>query len=211
MGLSAASAAEGLPYETVSRGWARESMLLEEDRRDIRACLDGDGVAYERIVRRYEPQVARQMWRFGRDHATQEELTQEVFVQVYFSLSRFRGDAPLLHWIRRIATRVGYRHWKRRDREPNLAPLSDADGAVTKQDDLDPKWAAEALDRLLSRLKPAGRLVMTLMYLDGLTVKEIAERTGWTRAMVKMRAYRARKKLRESAESERMLEEIFDG
>ena len=210
MESGAASAAE-LTWESLPLGRARQSMALEEDRRDIRACLDGDASAYERIVIRYEPRVAGQMWRFARDPATQEELTQEVFVEVYFSLSRFRGDAPLLHWIRRIATRVGYRYWKRRDREPDLAPLTDAHGATADEDDLDPQWAAEVLHGLLGRLKPADRLVMTLMYLDGLAVKEIARRTGWTQAMVKMRAYRARKKLRKIAESETLLEELFDG
>ena len=68
--------------------------------------------AYARLVRRYQSEIADQMWRFSRQVSVAEELVQEVFVEAYFSLAKFRGQSPLLHWLRRIATRVGYRYWK---------------------------------------------------------------------------------------------------
>lgn len=184
---------------------------MDADLRDIRESLAGDGRAFERLVRRYEAQVARQMWRFSRDPAVCEELAQDVFVEVYFSLGRFRGKAPFLHWIRRIATRVGYRFWKRRAKEDAHASLKEWGGVASREQGPDPARAAGILHALLSRLPPADRLVMTLMYLEECGTREIAERTGWTRPMVKMRAYRARKKLREIAEQEDVLEGLFDG
>ena len=54
------------------------------------------------------------MWRFTRNRGEWEELVQDVFVEAYFSLKSFRGRAPLLHWLKKVATRVGYRYWKRR-------------------------------------------------------------------------------------------------
>ena len=57
------------------------------------------------------------MWRFTRDRVQWEELVHDVFVEAYLSLRSYRGEAPLLHWLRKIATRVGYRWWKHRNRQ----------------------------------------------------------------------------------------------
>jgi DNA-directed RNA polymerase specialized sigma24 family protein len=79
---------------------------------DVKASVQGDEDAYERLVRRYEKQITGLLWRFTRDPVQCEELVQQVFVEAYFSLKTYRGDAPLLHWLRRIATRTGYRFWR---------------------------------------------------------------------------------------------------
>ncbi|MHC4628636.1 MAG: sigma factor, partial [Planctomycetota bacterium] len=56
------------------------------DRKDIEACLGGDKDSYARLVRRYEAQITKLMWRFSRDPTICEELVQEVFVEAYLSL-----------------------------------------------------------------------------------------------------------------------------
>ena len=93
------------------------------DAADIELTQNGDGDAYERIVRRHQQELARRLRRFARDRRTLEELVHETFVQAYLSLDRFRGDAPFSHWLHRIAVRVGYRYWKTRQREARVAPL----------------------------------------------------------------------------------------
>ena len=93
------------------------SVVSEEDRRDIHQSLVGDEEAYARIIGRYQPKIAAQMWRFSRDIVVVEELVQEAFVEAYLSLGKFKGRAPFLHWLRKIATRVGYRYWRKRSRE----------------------------------------------------------------------------------------------
>ncbi len=85
---------------------------------DLRAAADGDGDAYGRVIDRYQQTIARRMTRFTRDQRLLEELVHDVFVEAYFSLGGYRGDAPFEHWLQRIATRVGYRYWTRRGREP---------------------------------------------------------------------------------------------
>jgi len=173
------------------------------DERDLRASLNGDESAYERIVKRYEQKVASRMSRFSRDRGDIEELTCEVFVEAWLSLPSFRFEAPLDHWLARIGTRVGYRFWKqkRRDRENRVrleswdAPLSDDKGRI------DPGRAAELLDEVMGRLKPADRLVLTLRYLEGLSVDQTAQRAGWSRTRVKVQAHRARKRLRKILEA----------
>ena len=180
------------------------------DRKDIEACLGGDKDSYARLVRRYESQITKLMWRFSRDRTICEELVQEVFVEAYLSLSSFRGEAPFLHWLRRIGSRVGYRFWKQQAKMKSELPLEDFDAVVTEDtDNLDPSVAADVLHSLLARLPRAERLVLTLMYFEQCGTKEIAERMGWTRAMVKMRAYRARRKLKTIAERENHLEKLY--
>lgn len=177
-----------------------------DDRSDIRAALDGDDAGFRRLVERYEKPIARLMWRFARDRAQCEELTQDVFVEAYFSLRTFRGDAPFLHWLRRIGTRVGYRFWKQQDRERETVQLDDVGPAAAASNPVEPKAAAEIVDRLLSLLDPDDRLVLTLEYLEGCSMQEIAEQTGWTEDAAKMRAYRARGRLRRIAERKNLLE-----
>lgn len=174
------------------------SPVSDDDRRDIDASLGGDEAAYARLVGRYQHLVGAQMWRFSRDPVVVEELVQEAFVECYMSLARFRGRAPFLHWLRRIATRVGYRHWKRKARDQRRREALDQQGPPEPvlPEEPAPSEAAELLHGLFERLPPEDRLVLTLHYFEELDMNEIAERMGWTRSLAKVRAFRARKKLR---------------
>lgn len=183
--------------------------MKNDDFNDIKACLDGDADAYENIVHRYEIQISRLMWRFSRDNATCEELVQDVFVEAYFSLKSYKGKAPLLHWLKKIGTRVGYRFWKERDKAKHFLPLQDFDFAEEgNNDSIDLDIAEKILHSLLSQLSRANRLVLTLMYFENCSIKEIATRMGWTRPAVKMRAMRARNKIKKIAEKEKLLEKL---
>ena len=179
------------------------------DRKDIEACLGGDKDSYEKLIRRYEMQITKLMWRFSRNPAVCEELVQEVFVEAYFSLKSYRGRAPFLHWLRKIGTRVGYRFWKEQEKRKTHVSLTDFD-VIEKEniDSIDSQTAAEILHSLLARLPQADRLVLMLMYFEQKSTREIAEMMGWNRAMVKMRALRARKKIKSIAERENLLEKL---
>jgi RNA polymerase sigma-70 factor (ECF subfamily) len=179
---------------------------------DVAASLKGDDDAYARLVQRYEKPITSLLWRFTRDPAQCEELVQQVFVEAYFSLRTYRGQAPLLHWLRRIATRTGYRFWREKARTPQEAALPDSDILeqieAVEEDRLDPSEAAAILQSLLSRLPPDDRLVLTLLYFEDCSTQEIAERMGWSRAKVKTQALRARRKMKEIAEREHVLERL---
>jgi len=183
----------------------------ESDELDVLQCkqvLAGDNQACAQLFKRHEARVARLMWRFTRDRGTQAELVHEVFVQVYLSLPRFRPHrAPFEHWLFRIATRVGYQFWKAQARRRLMRPLDDFDpAAATAADRIDPAAAAQTLHRLLAQLPSADRLVLTLMYFEDCSMKEIARRAGWNVTLVKMRAYRARKRLKRIIEQNQMTE-----
>jgi len=168
------------------------------DQRDVDASLAGDEAAYARLIDRYQAAIASQMWRFSRDPLVVEELVQETFVEAYLSLPKFRGTAPLLHWLRRIATRVGYRHWKHTQRDRRRRAAFERAGLPETEppEVMTPSEAGEYLHRLLERLPAEDRVVLTLHYFEQLDMNEIAEHMGWTRTLAKVRAYRARKKLR---------------
>ncbi|MBI2195261.1 MAG: RNA polymerase sigma factor [Planctomycetes bacterium] len=178
---------------------SQDSAMDDADVRDIQLTLQGDGDAYGRIVARYETEIGRQMWRFSRERATYEELVHDVFVEAYLSLPGYRGESPLLHWLRKIAVRVGYRHWKRRARLRASAPAphQDWDQEVDpRAEELSDPEAGQRVHALLAQLPPRDRLILTLLYLDERNVEEAARLTGWSRTMVKVQAFRARRKFR---------------
>ena len=177
-----------------------DQAMSEEDNRDIAAAKNGDGDAFGRLVRRYQTVIATQMRRFSRDSAICEELVHDVFVEAYISLRGFRGQAPWLHWLRRIAVRVGYRFWTKRKNLREKVSLSDGDWLCLQGRAPPPSDATEAAEQVqaaLSRLPPADRLILTLIYLDGCTISEAASRGGWTVAGAKLRAFRARSRLKQ--------------
>lgn len=175
---------------------------LPEDRADvadIRASCNGDEEAFARLVRRHQEPISRYLWRFTHDRQHWEVLVHDVFVEAFLSLPGYRGDAPLLHWLKRIATRVGYRFWRserrRRQREVPMASIDEPRSGAADQD----RAAAEASEfvhQLLSMLSHRDRLVMTLVYLEGLTIREVAGLTGWSETLTKVQAHRARNRLR---------------
>ena len=186
------------------------SHLHDADAGDVRAVLAGDAGAFESLVRRHEKTVAVLMWRFSRDLRVRGELVQDVFVEAYLALGGYDRARPFLPWLRRIATRVGYRHWESLERQKRHVRVEEAAPARASADDRVPaaERAAALLDALLARLGTEDRLVLTLMYFENCDLREIAARTGWNRAAAAMRAHRARRRLRKIIESEKLLEDL---
>jgi RNA polymerase sigma-70 factor (ECF subfamily) len=147
------------------------------------------------------------MWRFSRDQRVHEELVQDVFVEAYLSLRTYRGKSPFAHWLSRIATRVGYHYWKQtgRQRTTESFSLQEWDQLISSAtENRNSSQAAALLHELMAKLPPRDRLVLTLRYLEECDVAETARRTGWTKSMVKVQTWRARKKLQQLfAEMER--------
>jgi len=182
--------------------WMVESDGAQADMIDVQASRQGDEDAFRRLVLRHQAALFRQMWRFSRDRAVQEELVQEVFVEAFVSLRGYRGDAPFEHWLRKIATRVGYHYWKRevRDRKRREALQQTPVLPKAPPEDLSPGEAAEWLHEALARLNPKDRLILTLMYFEECDGAEIAARTGWNATLVRVRAHRARQRLKQLLE-----------
>lgn len=173
------------------------------DRRDIALVLQGDRDRYEEIVRRHQGPVAKTLWRFTRDPGRHAELVQETFVQAYMSLDSYRGQAPLEHWLMRIALRAGMAFWRAENRAKALASSPDL-GLFTAPkraaDDLEAQEAGRIVHDVLAALPQRHRLVLTLLYLEEKSVAEIAAITGWSMTLVKVQAWRARARLKKELE-----------
>ncbi len=164
---------------------------------DVNRVQQGDSAAYRAVVERHQRSVTRLMSRFTRDPAVVEELVQTVFIEAWRQIHNFRGEAPLLHWLTVIGTRTGYRFWKQqakqRQRHARLEALPEP---VAREDNSEAAHdAATKVHMVLSTLPPRDRLVLTLLHLEERSLKEISALTGWSLAMVKVQAFRARRKL----------------
>lgn len=165
---------------------------------DIQAIVNGDPNRYARIVARYQPMISKYMWHFSHVPADHERLVHDVFVDAYFGLKNFRGDGPLLHWLRKIATRVGYRHWKSNAAQTALGNVSleshhEEVAAGHAPRALDER--AEVLQAAMNSLRPRDRVVLTLLYIEGISVRDAAAALGWSETLVRVQAHRARRRL----------------
>jgi RNA polymerase sigma-70 factor, ECF subfamily len=186
-----------------------EIHVNEQDRLDIDAAKNGNHEAYRRLVERYEADISRLMYRFSQNDLICEELVQEVFVEAYFSLDSYKFKAPFIFWLKTIASRVGYRLWKRNAKQRKHVNLDDTDEMeAPTEPGLEHDDLLNTVHRLLDQLSPVDRLVLTLMYFDKCSLREIGQRMGWSTPVVKTRAYRARKRMQAIAERDNIWEEI---
>jgi RNA polymerase sigma-70 factor, ECF subfamily len=176
-----------------------------------RQAQGGDESAFAEIVRRYSPRVFSVASRFFRQRSLVEEAAQEVFLKAYTQLGSFEGRGSLEGWLTRIATNTCLNMVRSSKRRPEstvsdltedeaswLDQHSAGDGEQSSvETDL---VATDLADRLLSVLSPEDQ--QTLLMIDGedASIKEVAEATGWSESKVKVRAFRARKKVREAME-----------
>lgn len=173
----------------------------DEELREVLAARAGDEEAFARLIRRHERSIQVQMSRFTRDVGQVRELVQEAFVEAYLGLHTYRGDAPFLHWLRRIATRTGYRYWTREAKQRRIRDAVEAEVWSPRETVQSNEGAADLLLQILAHLVPKDRMVLMLFYLESCTVAEISERTGWSETLVRVRLHRSRNRLRKLIES----------
>jgi RNA polymerase sigma-70 factor (ECF subfamily) len=177
-----------------------------------RQAQDGDESAFAEIVRRYSPRVFSVGSRFFRQRSVVEEAAQEVFLKAYTQLGSFEGRGSLEGWLTRIATNTCLNMVRSSKRRPELtvSDLTDDEqswmdqqsaGDGREQTSVENSLvAADLADRLLAVLPPEDQQALLMIDGEDASIKEVAEATGWSESKVKVRAFRARKKLREAME-----------
>jgi RNA polymerase sigma-70 factor (ECF subfamily) len=175
----------------------------------VAAIRAGDEAAFTQLFERHRQLVSRLGYRFFPRREQVEEIIQEAFVKAYFALNGYQGgyEKSFVSWLARITVHTCYdelRRAKKRnesrlgdlteeeaefltDRLRDLSAGSNVEGSAISRD---------LANKLLARLKPEDRLVLTLLKQEELSIAEIAEVTGWTSAKVKMRSHRAQQGLR---------------
>jgi len=187
------------------------------DEFDWRACLeqvrqrDEDAAAV--LVEHLYPLVIRIVRSHLPRRAAEEDLAQDVFVKMFARLDQYqeRAGTPFEHWVARLAVRTCLDALKAADRRPELrwGDLSEEQAAwldfMLADQSATPNSSAasarEVIEQLLSQLPPDDRLVISLIDLEEKTVREVSEMTGWSGTLVKVRAFRARRKLRKLAQA----------
>ena len=181
--------------------------LRPSDADIVRQILDGNVNAFESLITRYQVLVLK----IVKKHVPPEEVeetVQNAFVRAYRSLPTFKGKSPFSQWLASIAMRACYDYWRRayRSREVPMCALTEKHrewlDAVMSEESVQAvdeagsqKEARELLDYALATLSAQDRMVLELVYLEGLSVKEAADLLGWSTANVKVRSFRTRKKL----------------
>lgn len=131
-----------------------------------------------------------------------------IFIKMFQKLSQFSGKVPLEHWVSRIAVNTCLNEIQSEKVRPEIrhADLSEEEAAVVENLTVssgelapDKQFASKQLvAHLLAALKPAERLVIDLICVQGRSIEEVRQLTGWSAALVKVRAFRARQKMKQN-------------
>jgi RNA polymerase sigma-70 factor (ECF subfamily) len=182
---------------------------MPDDAFDLAACLAAvrrhDQPAARRLVEHLYPLVIRIVRSHLPRRVAEEDLAQEIFLKMFTRLAQYQGAVPFPHWVSRIAVTTCIDHLRAQKRRPEFrwADLSENEAEVLDQvltDERDETpgdalAARELVGKLLAQLGPEDRTVIQLLDLEQKSVSEIAQLTGWGQSMIKVRAFRARRKL----------------
>jgi RNA polymerase sigma-70 factor (ECF subfamily) len=179
---------------------------------DMPTCLalfrHGDQHAANSMVAQLHPLVLRLVRAHRPAGLADDDLVQEVFLTMFARLDRYsmQDGIPFEHWLSRLAVNVCIDALRAENRRPrSLALSSQAAGwletlVADRQAPVDEALAArELVELLLSHLSAGDRLLLTLLDLDQLSTREVSAVTGWNRALIKVRAFRARRRLKSIA------------
>lgn len=178
----------------------------------MRQAQDGDESAFAEIVRRHSPRIFSVASRFFRQRSLVEEAAQEVFLKAYTQLGSYEGRGSFEGWLTRIATNTCLNMVRGAKRRPEFTVsdlTEDEQGWLEQQSASEglertsienSLVAADLADRLLGVLPPEDQQALLMIDGEDASIKEVAEATGWSESKVKVRAFRARRKLREAME-----------
>ena len=183
---------------------------VRTDEELVEAVVGGDVDCFEELITRYQPRVFGMARKYFRNESDAEDVVQTIFTKTFQKLSSYKGTAPFEHWFMRLSVNACYDALRRKRNRPDqtisdllfddeswqdrLGNIPDASDRVGLEE------ARELVYTVLGQISDRARIVLTLQELEGRTIKEIAEITGWSESLVKVQAFRARKEMRASVE-----------
>jgi RNA polymerase sigma-70 factor (ECF subfamily) len=180
---------------------------VSDDAELLQRIRAGATEEFAELVRRHQARVFAILHRYERDAQRVEDLAQETFLKAWRALAQFDDRAPFEHWISRIAVRTALDHLRKERRRKNEVGFDElGEDALEwlrgddENSELDTRGAAEILELAMRELSPADRVIITMQELEGRSVKEIAAATGALSVTVRVRALRARAKLKKALE-----------
>ena len=185
-------------------------MSFDDDSFDLAGCLERvrahDQIAARELVEHLHPLVSRIIRTRLPRRVAEEDIAQDIFLTMFTRLDQYQGNVPFTHWVSRIAVTTCIDHLRAQQRRPEFrwADLSDIeadvlDNVLTNENVVDAGEALasrELVEKLLSQIKPDDRMVLQMLDLEQKSLAEISQLTGWNTTLIKVRAFRARRKLR---------------
>ncbi len=172
-------------------------------------CLDQvrarDEQAARTLVERLHPVVAPIVRAHLPSGEDEQDLMQDIYLKIFDRLDQYRGEVPFAHWVSRVAVNTCIDRLRARRRRPSvvwsdlseeqqhcLENLQSGDDAARNGE----QFAWEVLEKLMAQLAPAEQLLIRWLDLEERTIADVCATTGWNSGLVRIRAFRARQKLR---------------
>ena len=190
---------------------------VRTDEELVRIVVGGDVECFEVLIIRYQSRVFGMARKYFRNESDAEDVVQGIFTKTFQKLSSYKGTAPFEHWFMRLSLNACYDALRRKRNRPDqtisdmlfddeswqdrLSNIPDASDRVGLEE------ARELVYTVLGQISDRARIVLTLQELEGRSIREITEITGWSGSLVKVQAFRARKEMRASVERFLMKEE----
>ena len=190
---------------------------VRTDEELVLIVVGGDVECFEVLITRYQSRVFGMARKYFRNESDAEDVVQGIFTKTFQKLSSYKGTAPFEHWFMRLSLNACYDALRRKRNRPDqaisdmlfddeswqdrLSNIPDASDRVGLEE------ARELVYTVLGQISDRARIVLTLQELEGRSIREITEITGWSESLVKVQAFRARKEMRASVERFLMKEE----
>ncbi len=180
-----------------------QAVALDLETNMLARAAEGDAEAFAVLVRRHQRMVFSIAWHFFPDRAVAEDVSQDVFVQLFQNLGAIETESHLVFWLRQVTSRKCIDHARRQEKRRHLS-LDDAiehappGGARPAFPDV---LENERLRRLVAGLPEKLRAVVVLRFQEDLAPGEIATTLGWPLNSVKSRLHRALRMLRDRLEN----------
>lgn len=176
---------------------------MDVDLDDIRRIRQKDADGYARLLNRHRSGVFHLALRLTADHHLAEEVAQDAFVKAFNSLKDFRGESRFSTWLYRITWTTALSCLRREKRSRAHVHYQDQEGWEMAAEDPDAlaqmlsRDRGKQLEKAMLQLSESERLALSLFYLKEHSLAEIAEITEESAGTVKVRIFRARKRLAE--------------
>ena len=196
---------------TEPRGRAKVEVNREEECALVRRVQNGDEMAFRDLVERYQSKVFSIIYGILRNHNDAEDIAQQVFAKVYFSIRNFDFRSSLLTWIYKITVNECYDYLRKKKvrklvyesdfSEDDAVMMENSGAAVDPGMPIDEVLAQRDLAvKLLEKISEEDRSLLLLKEVEGHSVEELAGMTGMNENTIKVKLFRARQKLVKAAQ-----------
>ena len=196
---------------TETRSRAKVEVNREEECGLVRRVQNGDEMAFRDLVERYQSKVFSIIYGILRNHNDAEDIAQQVFAKVYFSIRNFDFRSSLLTWIYKITVNECYDYLRKKKvrklvyesdfSEDDAMMMENSGAAVDPGLPIDEVLAQRDLAvKLLEKISEEDRSLLLLKEVEGHSVEELAGMTGMNENTIKVKLFRARQKLVKAAQ-----------